>query len=45
LAAPGEEAQWLAERGIESEIVNASPARLAVQPCGIPLTLRGTSRG
>ncbi|MFO7704296.1 MAG: uroporphyrinogen-III C-methyltransferase [Halopseudomonas sp.] len=42
----GEEAQWLAERGIESEIVNGITAGLAgATQCGIPLTLRGTSRG
>lgn len=42
----GEEAQWLAKRGIESEIVNGITAGLAgATQCGIPLTLRGTSRG
>jgi uroporphyrin-III C-methyltransferase len=42
----GEEAQWLAERGIASEIVNGITAGLAgATQCGIPLTLRGTSRG
>jgi uroporphyrin-III C-methyltransferase len=42
----GEEAQWLAERGIESEIVNGITAGLAgATQTGIPLTLRGVSRG
>ncbi|PKM04813.1 MAG: uroporphyrinogen-III C-methyltransferase [Gammaproteobacteria bacterium HGW-Gammaproteobacteria-6] len=42
----GEEAQWLAERGIVSETVNGITAGLAgATQCGIPLTLRGTSRG
>jgi uroporphyrin-III C-methyltransferase len=42
----GEEAQWLAERGIASETVNGITAGLAgATQCGIPLTLRGTSRG
>ncbi|SDS04354.1 uroporphyrin-III C-methyltransferase [Halopseudomonas xinjiangensis] len=42
----GEEADWLAERGIESEIVNGITAGLAgATQCGIPLTLRGVSRG
>lgn len=42
----GEEAQWLAERGIESEIVNGITAGLAgATQSGIPLTLRGVSRG
>ncbi|MDH4559837.1 uroporphyrinogen-III C-methyltransferase [Pseudomonas sp. BN411] len=42
----GEEAEWLAERGIESELVNGITAGLAgATNCGIPLTLRGISRG
>ena len=42
----GEEAQWLAQRGIESEIVNGITAGLAgATQSGIPLTLRGVSRG
>lgn len=42
----GEEAQWLAERGVESELVNGITAGLAgATRCGIPLTLRGMSRG
>ncbi|AOE86215.1 uroporphyrinogen-III C-methyltransferase [Pseudomonas sp. TCU-HL1] len=42
----GEEADWLAERGIESELVNGITAGLAgATNCGIPLTLRGISRG
>lgn len=42
----GEEAQWLAERGVESELVNGITAGLAgATQCGIPLTLRGISRG
>jgi uroporphyrin-III C-methyltransferase len=42
----GEEAQWLAERGIASEIVNGITAGLAgATQSGIPLTLRGVSRG
>lgn len=42
----GEEADWLAERGIESELVNGITAGLAgATQCGIPLTLRGISRG
>ncbi|NWL80324.1 uroporphyrinogen-III C-methyltransferase [Pseudomonas taiwanensis] len=41
-----EEADWLAERGIESELVNGITAGLAgATNCGIPLTLRGISRG
>ncbi len=41
-----EEAEWLAERGIESELVNGITAGLAgATNCGIPLTLRGISRG
>ena len=42
----GEEAEWLAERGIDSELVNGITAGLAgATNCGIPLTLRGISRG
>lgn len=42
----GEEAQWLAARGITSETVNGITAGLAgATQCGIPLTLRGLSRG
>ncbi|MBU3055633.1 uroporphyrinogen-III C-methyltransferase [Pseudomonas indica] len=42
----GEEAEWLAERGIQVEIVNGITAGLAgATTCGIPLTLRGISRG
>ncbi|MNF36555.1 Uroporphyrinogen-III C-methyltransferase [compost metagenome] len=42
----GEEAEWLAERGVESELVNGITAGLAgATNCGIPLTLRGISRG
>lgn len=42
----GEEAQWLAEHGIASETVNGITAGLAgATQCGIPLTLRGLSRG
>ncbi|AYF86151.1 uroporphyrinogen-III C-methyltransferase [Pseudomonas sp. DY-1] len=42
----GEEADWLAERGVESELVNGITAGLAgATNCGIPLTLRGISRG
>ncbi|QEY63880.1 uroporphyrinogen-III C-methyltransferase [Metapseudomonas lalkuanensis] len=42
----GEEAEWLAERGIESELVNGITAGLAgATNCGVPLTLRGISRG
>lgn len=42
----GEEAQWLARRGVDSEIVNGITAGLAgATQCGIPLTLRGVSRG
>lgn len=41
-----EEAEWLATRGIEVEIVNGITAGLAgATSCGIPLTLRGTARG
>ncbi|MCO6057435.1 uroporphyrinogen-III C-methyltransferase [Pseudomonas sp. MOB-449] len=42
----GEEAEWLAERGVESELVNGITAGLAgATNCGIPVTLRGISRG
>ena len=42
----GEEAEWLAERGIQGEVVNGITAGLAgATTCGIPLTLRGISRG
>jgi uroporphyrin-III C-methyltransferase len=42
----GEEAQWLAARGIASETVIGITAGLAgATQCGIPLTLRGMSRG
>ena len=42
----GEEAEWLAERGIQVEVVNGITAGLAgATTCGIPLTLRGISRG
>jgi uroporphyrin-III C-methyltransferase len=42
----GEEAEWLAARGVESELVNGITAGLAgATNCGIPLTLRGISRG
>ncbi|WP_092385066.1 uroporphyrinogen-III C-methyltransferase [Halopseudomonas salegens] len=42
----GEEARWLAERGVQAEIVNGITAGLAgATQCGIPLTLRGVSRG
>lgn len=42
----GEEAEWLAERGIQVEIVNGITSGLAgATTCGIPLTLRGISRG
>lgn len=41
-----EEADWLAARGVEVEIVNGITAGLAgTTSCGIPLTLRGTARG
>ena len=41
-----EEADWLAERGVASEIVNGITAGLAgATQCGIPLTLRGVARG
>ncbi|CAI8825339.1 Uroporphyrinogen-III C-methyltransferase [Pseudomonas donghuensis] len=42
----GEEACWLQARGIEVEVVNGITAGLAgATQCGIPLTLRGISRG
>ena len=42
----GEEVQWLAERGLKAEIINGITAGLAgATQCGIPLTLRGVSRG
>ncbi|CAM4120538.1 Uroporphyrinogen-III C-methyltransferase [Pseudomonas reidholzensis] len=42
----GEEALWLQEQGIEVELVNGITAGLAgATQCGIPLTLRGVSRG
>ncbi|WP_374440452.1 uroporphyrinogen-III C-methyltransferase [Pseudomonas panipatensis] len=42
----GEEAEWLGARGIECELVNGITAGLAAaSQCGIPLTLRGISRG
>ncbi|TLX58233.1 uroporphyrinogen-III C-methyltransferase [Stutzerimonas nosocomialis] len=42
----GEEAQWLAARGIETELVNGITAGLAgATRCGIPLTHRGVARG
>ncbi|GLZ87679.1 uroporphyrin-III C-methyltransferase [Metapseudomonas resinovorans] len=42
----GEEAEWLAERGVKSELVNGITAGLAgATNCGISLTLRGISRG
>ena len=41
-----EEADWLAARGVASEIVNGITAGLAgATACGIPLTLRGVARG
>ncbi|NQD95272.1 uroporphyrinogen-III C-methyltransferase, partial [Pseudomonas sp. CrR25] len=41
-----EEADWLAARGIEVEMVNGITAGLAgATHCGIPLTLRGVARG
>lgn len=41
-----EEADWLAERGVATEIVNGITAGLAgATQCGIPLTLRGVARG
>jgi uroporphyrin-III C-methyltransferase len=42
----GEEADWLAAHGIQSEIVNGITAGLAgATACGISLTLRGIARG
>lgn len=42
----GEEAAWLKARGIACELVNGITAGLAAATsCGIPLTLRGISRG
>lgn len=42
----GEEAAWLEARGIVCELVNGITAGLAAATsCGIPLTLRGISRG
>lgn len=42
----GEEAAWLAERGVDCELVNGITAGLAgATACSIPLTLRGVSRG
>lgn len=42
----GEEALWLQAHGIEVELVNGITAGLAgATQCGIPLTLRGVSRG
>lgn len=42
----GEEAAWLDARGVECELVNGITAGLAgATQCGIPLTLRGVSRG
>lgn len=42
----GEEAAWLQARGICCELVNGITAGLAAATgCGIPLTLRGISRG
>lgn len=41
-----EEANWLAEHGVEVEMVNGITAGLAgATGCGIPLTLRGVARG
>lgn len=41
-----EEADWLAARGVRSEVVNGITAGLAgATACGIPLTLRGVARG
>ncbi|MDH0895961.1 MULTISPECIES: uroporphyrinogen-III C-methyltransferase [unclassified Pseudomonas] len=41
-----EEADWLAEHGVEVEMVNGITAGLAgATSCGIPLTLRGVARG
>ncbi|HDS1737589.1 uroporphyrinogen-III C-methyltransferase [Pseudomonas sp. BP8] len=42
----GEEALWLQGHGVEVELVNGITAGLAgATQCGIPLTLRGVSRG
>jgi uroporphyrin-III C-methyltransferase len=42
----GEEAEWLAERGIEVELINGITAGLAgATGCGISLTQRGVARG
>ncbi|MCW2270506.1 Uroporphyrinogen-III C-methyltransferase [compost metagenome] len=42
----GEEAAWLQDHGIDVELVNGITAGLAgATQCGIPLTLRGVSRG
>ncbi|WP_375739565.1 uroporphyrinogen-III C-methyltransferase [Pseudomonas boanensis] len=42
----GEEAEWLAAHGVESELINGITAGLAgATNCGISLTLRGISRG
>ncbi|MCP8465673.1 uroporphyrinogen-III C-methyltransferase [Pseudomonas sp. ZM23] len=42
----GEEAAWLGARGVAYELVNGITAGLAAATqCGIPLTLRGVSRG
>ncbi|MBC8648276.1 uroporphyrinogen-III C-methyltransferase [Pseudomonas sp. MTM4] len=42
----GEEAEWLAQRGVEVEIVNGITAGLAgATQCGISLTHRGVARG
>jgi len=42
----GEEADWLSARGVTVELVNGITAGLAgATNCGIPLTLRGVSRG
>jgi len=42
----GEEAEWLSARGVTVELVNGITAGLAgATNCGIPLTLRGISRG
>jgi uroporphyrin-III C-methyltransferase len=41
-----EEADWLAEHGVQVEMVNGITAGLAgATNCGIPLTLRGVARG
>lgn len=42
----GEEAEWLAARGVEVEVVSGITAGLAgATRCGIPLTHRGVARG